>query len=182
MAEEMEAAPKRDPKNRVILLLVLLCLAAVAVAVWALCFRQTAQPLPPDHAGETDPNAVPYDDGSGGSSSTSGGSVRLHYEPKATVDLSTGQVTLSFANPPSSNQSLMLQLVVQDTILAESGLLQPGNALYTMELLPGMAERLSPGSYDASFLVSCYDSRSGEQAVLQTEALITLTVVEEAAS
>ena len=79
-------------------------------------------------------------------------------------------------DPASSDQGLVIQLLIQGEVLAESGLLPPGTAVYTLELLPGAAERLEPGGYDGSFLVSYYDTENGQRSVLQTEAEIRVTV------
>ena len=172
----MKTSSQRDPRDRALWILALVAILAIAVALWALFGRGTAPSLPPDRAPAADPAAVPYDDGTLPEEREGGGSVNLRYRPEAVIDLSTGKAALFFANPPSSDQGLVLQLTVRGTVLAESGLLAPGTALEEMALLPGMAERLQPGGYDASFLVTCYDAESGEQAILQTEARITLTV------
>ena len=172
----MKTSSRRDPRDRALWILALVTILAIAVALWALFGRGTAPSLPPDRAPAADSAAVPYDDGTLPEEREGGGSVNLRYRPEAVIDLSTGKAALFFANPPSSDQGLVLQLTVRGTVLAESGLLAPGTALEEMTLLPGMAERLQPGGYDASFLVTCYDAESGEQAILQTEARITLTV------
>lgn len=164
----------KDKRNRLLALLVVLGALALGVVVGALLFSRSA-PLPPDRAPERDPNAVPYEEatsqGGGG-----GGSVTLRYQATAEIDLAAGSVSLVFVDPPSSDQGMVIQLLIQGEVLAESGLLPPGSALYALELLPGAAERLQPGDYDGSFLVSYYDPESGQRSALQTEAKITVTV------
>ena len=167
----------KDPKNiRKNLLTVLAVLVAliIGVAAGSLLIPKTGH-LPPDRAPEQDPNAVPYEEDTT-TQSGKGGSVTLRYQAAAEIDRESGVVSIIFVDPASSNQGLVIQLLIQGEVLAESGLLPPGTAVYTLELLPGAADRLEPGDYDGSFLVSYYDTESGQRSVLQTEAEICVTV------
>lgn len=166
----------KDPKNirkNLLTVLAVLCALALGIAVGALLLPKDGH-LPPDRAPEQDPNAVPYEDTTiqGGE----GGSVTLRYQATAEIDRESGTVSIAFIDPASSNQGLVIQLLIQGEVLAESGLLPPGTAVYTLTLLPGAAERLEPGDYDGSFLVSYYDTESGQRSALQTEAEIRVTV------
>ena len=167
----------KDPKNirkNLLTVLAVLCALALGIAVGALLLPKDEH-LPPDRAPEQDPNAVPYEEDTsipGGE----GGSVTLRYQATAEIDRESGTVSLAFVDPASSDQGLVIQLLIQGEVLAESGLLPPGTAVYTLALLPGAAERLEPGGYDGSFLVSYYDTENGQRSALQTEAEIRVTV------
>lgn len=152
--------------------LAVLAALAVGIAVGARLFPGDGH-LPPDRAPEQDPNAVPYEEALSGGE---GGSVTLRYQAAAEIDRESGTAAIAFMDPASSDQGLVIQLLLQGEVLAESGLLPPGTAVYTLALLPGAAERLEPGDYDGSFLVSYYDTESGQRSVLQTEAEIRISV------
>ena len=70
----------------------------------------------------------------------------------------------------------MLQIVVQDEIIVQSGLLKPGNQVTALELLDGAAGKLSAGGYEGKFAVLYYDPDTGEKAVVNTEIPVTITV------
>ena len=61
-------------------------------------------------------------------------------------------------NPARSNQSMLLQVVVQDVVVAQSGTLPPGNRLEALPLSEGV--RLSPGQYEGG-LPSGFTTRMG---------------------
>ena len=107
-----------------------------------------------------------------------GGSVSLSYSDKITIDLSDGQATLMFANPGKSNQDMVLQIVIRDTVIVQSGTLSPGNRVTTLDLLPGAEKRLVPGGYDGKFAVFYYDEKTGEKAMVNTEIPISITIEE----
>lgn len=105
-----------------------------------------------------------------------GGAVSLTYSTKVTVTLDDGMASVYFANPSKSNQDMVLQLVVQDVILAQSGRLSPGKQLDTLELLEGAASRLQPGGYNGQFVVLFYQPDTGEKTIVNTEIPVDVTV------
>lgn len=164
-----------------ILLLAIITVAALAVAGWAVFFRRSAPVLAPDYAPvEQEPNAQPYDDGSTEKldAEEGGGAVSLTYSDQATVDLSDKTATLVFANPAKSVQEMVVQILVDDTVIVQSGTLVPGNQVTTLALLDGAESQLQPGGYDGKFAVFYYDPDTGEKAVVNTEIPITVTVQE----
>ena len=155
-----------------IALLLLITIAAVSVTIWALFFREPETILPPNHTpidGDSD-EKMDVEEG--------GGAVSLTYSNKVTIDLSNEKATLMFANPGKSVQDMVVQVIVQDTVLVQSGRLTPGNQVTTLDLLDGAAKKLSPGIYEGKFLISYYDPDTGEMAVVNTEIPITITVQE----
>lgn len=116
-----------------ILLLSIVTAASMGVTVWAVFFRSV--PASRDYAlVETEPNAVSYQEeeetpqvGSGG------GAVSIRYTKQVCVDTAAQTAQIYYANPPESASSVTLQLVLLDdsgkeTVLGESGLLQPGQS------------------------------------------------------
>ena len=118
----------KDPKNvrkNLLTVLAVLCALALGIAVGALLLPKDEH-LPPDRAPEQDPNAVPYEEDTtipGGE----GGSVTLRYQATAEIDRESGTVSLAFVDPASSDQGLVIQLLIQGEVLAERGLLPPGD-------------------------------------------------------
>lgn len=104
--------------------------------------------------------------------------VGITFIPKATIDLSDNLATFMFQNPVRSNGDMVLQLVIDDEIIGQSGKLSPGKQLSSMELLRGAADTLVPGSYDAKFVILFYDPVSAQRSMLKAESAIKLTVVE----
>ena len=173
---------KEDRKSTtLIIILLLITLVAVSVAVWALFFRDSGGPvLTPDYAPqqqEQNAEPIPDDTGEKLENPEGGGSVGLTYSGKVTIDLSDKAAALYFANPGKSNQDMVLQIAVQDTILLQSGTLKPGNQVKLLSLLEGAEEQLRPGGYEGKFIVLYYDQTSGEKSIVNTEIPITINVV-----
>lgn len=168
-----------------LILIVLLSVGIVvciAVTVWAVFFRSAGGPeLTPDYAPEeTEPNVTPVTgDGSKLDVPSGGGGISLEYVSRVNVDLSDNTATFKYTHPAKSTQNIVLQIVVKDTVIAQSGLILPGNQLCELSLIKGMAEKLSPGTYtDAKFRILSYDPKSGEKAMVDTVAEITVVVQE----
>ena len=173
-----------NKQNKLILLLILLLLLitliAVGVTVWALFFRDSGPTLAPDYAPqemEQRAETIPNDSGEKMDKPEGGGSVSLTYSNKVTIDLSDKMAALYFANPGKSNQDMVLQIAIQDTVILQSGTLKPGNQVKLLDLLEGAEEMLSPGGYEGKFIVLYYDQESGEKAMVNTEIPITVNVV-----
>ena len=170
-------------KNKTTLLLVLLLLitaAAVCVTVWALFFRDSGPVLAPDYAPqqmEQNAEPIPDDTGDKMKNPEGGGAVSLTYSNKVTIDLSDKAASLYFANPGKSNQDMVIQIAIQDTIILQSGTLKPGNHVKMLNLLEGAEEMLQPGGYEGKFIVLYYDQTSGEKSMVNTEIPITINVV-----
>ena len=182
MGKRVQKTEKRDLFGWLLLLLLFLMLFFVGITVWTVFFRPDPQPpnivLTPDKAPEQpEQNAqpIPGDKPEESTPSTSG-SVSLTYSDQVTIDLSRAEASLLFANPGRSNRDLVLQIVVQDVILVQSGTLEPGNQVKTLSLLSGAAEMLSPGGYEGTFMVHYYDRDTGERELVNTRIPVSITV------
>ena len=73
---------------------------------------------------------------------------------------------------------MVVQIVVKDRIVVQSGRITPGHRVTTLDLLRD-APVLSPGTYTSEgckLVVLYYDPSSGERAILNTEIPVTVTV------
>lgn len=167
-------------KQLVIIVLILFLLVTIGITIWALYFRDTTPTLAPDYAPqETEANAEPIDDDASGEKlqqEQGGGAVSLTYSKEVKIDLSKNKVKLYFVNPKKSNQDMLLQIVIQDTVIVQSGLLSPGYQVATLDLFK--TAKLSSGIYEGKFVVYYYQKDTGEKAMLNTEIPLTITVEE----
>ena len=164
-----------------IVILATVTVLAVVVTVWALFFREVDEVvLTPDYAPlQEESNAEEMsDDGSKMVASEGGGAASIMYQNTVTVDLSDKQATLYFGNPSKSAQDMVVQLVIQDNIILQSGLLRPGNKVTNLDLLQGKEELLEAGGYEGKLRVLYYDPISGEKAMIDTEIAVDITVNE----
>ena len=168
---------KKNKTTLLILLLVLITLSAVCVTVWALFFRDSGPALAPDYAPqemEQNAESIPDDSDEKMAKPEGGGSVSLTY---SNIDLSDKAAALYFANPGKSNQDMVIQITIQDTVIVQSGTLVPGQQVKLLNLLEGAEKQLSVGGYEGKFVVLYYDQTSGEKAMVNTEIPITINVV-----
>ncbi len=179
-------------KSRVPFLIILLGLLAAIVAVLLLLPKQDDttdngggdtpgtsgggqividpdHPLPP-----VDSNQTPLDGDSSEKAEVEegGGSVSLVFKLDATLDLSTGAITISYENPNSSTHNIILDMYIlsggEEYLIARSGLLEPGYGLTSMELLED-APALTEGVYTGLFRVHSFDPVTGEQSFVVPE-------------
>lgn len=170
---------EKNKSGWLILLLIFITLMAVGLTVWALFFRSSGPELTPDYAPmnqEENAEAIEGDSGDKLESPQGGGSVSISYSADVSIDLSEKTASLYFANPGKSNQDMVVQVVIQDTILAQSGTLKPGNQVTSLNLLDGAEKQLSSGGYDGKLVILFYDETTGEKAVVNTEIPVTITV------
>lgn len=173
----------KEKKQRVLIIVLIICIAVcLAVTVWALFFRNRGdEGLAPDYAPEqTELNAIPVESDDGKLDvPEGGGGLSIEYVSSVNIDLSDNKATFQYTHPSKSTQNIVLQLVIKDTVIAQSGLIAPGNRLEELTLSDGAADKLSAGTYtDAQFKILSYDPESGEKAMVDTVAQITVTVQE----
>ena len=177
-----EEIKEKKRKTLIIIILIIGIVVCLAVTIWALFFRDAKNPgLTPDYApGQLEPNATPVEgDGSELSVPEGGGGISIEYVSTVDIDLSDNKASFRYTHPAKSTQNIVLQIVVKGTVIAQSGLITPGNQLTEMTLLDGAAQKLTAGTYtDAQFKILSYDPASGEKAMVDTVAQITVNVQE----
>lgn len=170
-----------DKKNLLIFILLLITVTAVTVTVWALFFRTPDVRLAPDYAPvDTEQYAqpIPDDNGHRVEAQPGSGNVTLTYSNEVSIDLSSGKAELLFANPGRSNQDMVLQIVIQDEVILQSGRIAPGNQVTELKVPSEGIGMLSAGGYEGCFRIFYYDLNSGEKAIVNTEVPISVTVTE----
>ena len=180
----MNQNKKLNKTTIIIAILAVITVAALCVTMWALFLREPDDNnkviLNPDYAPqkqEQNAETIPGDTGDKMEKPEGGGSVSLTYSNEVTIDLSDKAAGLYFANPGKSNQDMVLQIVIQDTVILQSGTLSPGHQVKLLNLLEGADDMLQPGGYEGKFIVLYYDPISGEKSMVNTEIPITINVV-----
>lgn len=167
--------------NPIVLILLLITIVAVYITVWAVFFRDTGQVLSPDYAPqeeERNAETIPGDTEEKMDNPEGGGSVSLTYSKDVSISLGDKKATLLFANPGKSNQDMVIQIVIQDTVIVQSGILKPGNQVTTLNLLDDVEKTLSAGTYEGNFNILYYNPETSEKAIVNTEIPITVVVSE----
>ena len=176
-------------KNRLqFLLLFLLMLAIVSLLLSTLLSGSFTPGGGPDDPGGNDPIVIdpdhplpPVDENAskleGDESEKAdvgegGGSLTLVFTLNAEVNLSTGEISITYENPNSSTHNIMLDLYIisdgQEYLIARSGLVQPGYSLKTLQLRED-APVISEGIYTGLFRIHSFDPLTGEQASVVPE-------------
>ena len=167
-------------KNTTAIVLILAVLLAIGIALAVILWPSEGGNtiLTPDYALEEDENAqtIPNDDGEKMEKPEGGGSVSITYAKEVDIDLTNRIADLIFANPGKSNMDMVLQIIIQDTVVAQSGTLKPGKQIVTLEIPEETAKKLSEGIYEGKFNVLFYDPVTGEKSIVNTEIPITITV------
>ncbi len=180
--ETEEQAPKRKGRKLLLLGLLLLMLAAgiTAALTYHIVSADTAPPvLPPDTLPEVEVRAVPEEDGTGEggeASAAGGGSVHLSFTDQVEISLADQEARFYLSTPRTSNQSMILDLLIHDTLILRSGGLPPGSRLESLPLLGNAV--LRPGGYDGLIRLTFYDPVTGEKAAVDAEIPVQVTVRE----
>lgn len=102
--------------------------------------------------------------------------MSLTYSKAVDINLTDKKASLVFGNPARSNQDALVQLVIQDTVILQSGSLTPGTRVTTLDLAKDAEKKLTAGVYEGKFVVSFYDQPTGRWATLNAEIPVTVTV------
>ena len=180
----MNQDKKLNKTTIIIAILAVITVAALCVTMWALFLREPDDSnkviLAPDYAPqnkEENAETIPDDTSDKMETPEGGGAVCLTYSNEVTIDISDKAAALYFANPGKSNQDMVIQIAIRDTVILQSGTLSPGNQVKLLNLLEGAEEMLQPGGYEGKFIVLYYDQTSGEKSMVNTEIPITINVV-----
>ena len=128
-------------------------------------------PAPPLDSGAQDAN----DDEEKLDSLEGGGAVGINYEPTVEIDLSDKKVSLYYKNPKRSTHDVTIQLVVQDVVLAESGLLTPNKYLTQLSLKDGVSVPEGVYAENAKIVVRFYDPTTHACSIVNSELKVTVT-------
>lgn len=165
--------------NAVIIFLLTVTVCAVAVTIWTLFHRPNNVILIPDYAPvETEAHAepLPGDQKEPAKSSENGGFVSLMYSNSVTIDLNDSIISLLFGNPGNSNQDMVIQLIIQDTLIVQSGRLTPGHQVTKLDITEDVKKLLQPGGYEGTLCVHYYNMQNAEKALVSTDIPVHIIV------
>lgn len=166
----------------VIAVLLSVTLVAIGISVWALFFRTEDTCdllLAPDYAPV---NIEKYAEDIGDNSASKleqtegGGAVSMSYSTEVGIDLSQETASLFFENPGKSNQDVVIQIVIHDTVVAQSGRITPGKRVTMLDLANDMKFSLEEGGYNGKIVVLYYQPYNGEKAILNTDIPVNISV------
>ena len=194
-AEAQAATPEEKDKNKrrwllVILLLLLLILKFIGLYYFSdklgldTLFNPTPSQgiLTPDFPLPTeDPNLFPLPHESGievTPPSAGGGAVNLRFYGEVNVDLSENLMALVFKNPDVSNRHVVVQVVIQDKVIAQSGAVPMGFELKVIPLADGARDILAPGMYKGMSYFHLYNPETGEKDIITVNSEVTVRVQE----
>lgn len=182
--EEKKAIDQRCKRAVVtVLLTAILCFACLK---WLIHSNRSSSVLIPDVAPEQlekyaeliDPN-IP--EGQAETATPSGDhNASIFYSDEFFLFPEESFLHVLIADPASSQQDIVVQILVQDTLLARSDLLEPGYQMQKIDLLPGVLEKLSPGRYNAVLNIFYYDHTTKEKTDMNVKIDASLIVFEAA--
>lgn len=167
-----------DRRSKTYLLLAtVVALLAIYIAVWALFFRAPETPADPEISPVADEHLTPTDDGDDEKmpQAEGGGAVNITYSNEVTISLADAAATVQITNPTRSNQSMLIQLMIQDVKVGQSGTIPPGNQLAVIPLNENIT--IEPGSYDGKFQLLFFDVKTNQQANLTTSIPVTIRIM-----
>ena len=153
----------------------------VLITVWAIWLRNDdTSTLIPDYPTQgIDENQKPIaGDNTQKIPSTSGGAINVSYKKDAQISLSDGKISMYYANPNASNQNVVVMVMIDNVVLAKSGLITPGNMISELWLNDSVKDMLSVGGYDATLVICAYHPTTNEKAMLDTRADLKIEVRE----
>ena len=105
-----------------------------------------------------------------------GGAAGLKYKKSVKIDLSEKSVTLDFTNTARSTHNVTVQVVAEGTVLAESGMIAPGERVSRLTMKDGAA--ITEGIYasGAKLVVNYFDPETNACSAVNSEFNVTITV------
>ena len=167
-----------DRRSKTYLILAtVVSLLAICVAVWALFFRAPETPADPEISPVADEHLTPTDDEDDEKmpQAEGGGAVNITYSNEVTISLADATAAVQITNPTRSNQSMLIQLMIQDVKVGQSGTIPPGNQLAVIPLNENIT--IEPGSYDGKFQLLFFDVKTNQQANLTTSIPVTIRIM-----
>ena len=167
-----------DRRSKTYLILAtIIALLAICVAVWALFFRAPEAPADPEISPVADEHLTPTDDGDDEKipQAEGGGAVNITYSNEVTISLADATAAVQITNPTRSNQSMLIQLMIQDVKVGQSGTIPPGNQLAVIPLNENIT--IEPGSYYGKFQLLFFDVKTNQQANLTTSIPVTIRIM-----
>lgn len=178
MTKNNDTKDRNDIIILLLLLLIILCIVTT-ICVWILCRKPV---ITPDYAPQDiEINVEQYEDANDDKMEApqNGGAIRVQYSKDVKIDLSEKLAYIDYKNPSKSTHDIILQIIVKDEVIAQSGTIPPGYKLEKLELLSEVSDRLTEGIYkDAKFKILSYNPETREKAMIDAEVIVDVTVQE----
>lgn len=166
-------------KKYIIPVLAAITFISICVAVYFAFFYENKEVIAPDFMpveqdekadkiiGETDTSKMEKEEG--------GGSVTVICKDEAVISLGSGKISMFYQNPSRSNSAVVVQLLIGETVIAQSGSIRPGYELEEMEFLNNI--ELSVGGYNGSMKIFYYDEETNEKSIVESVVEAEIFVV-----
>lgn len=105
-----------------------------------------------------------------------GGVADISFAGEVSIFLESKMAKLRFGNGESSTVDVIVQIVVEEQILAQSKKITPGYEINQLALAEGATELLSAGSYEGWLRFYSYDQETGARTPVWSDIPITITV------
>ena len=145
-------------------------LAALLLALFGC--GATQEPIKPILTPETAPEKDAYAQDTGEPEGT--GSSTVEYQTNVTLELEKKKFILELENPNSSAVDMIAQIVIQDQVRGQSGLLPIGHRLSSIDAFD--LEGLTEGDHQGTLVLLYYNPKDGQRIKLQNEIPITVHV------
>ena len=162
--------------------LMLITVISLSVTVYTLLSNKDKEVLVPDYAKpEIEKNAELF--GSQEAEMTEqpekgSGNVDIVYKKDMSVELSKNIVSLLVGTPKTSNHDILIQVLIDDLLISESGMIKAGNQVEELSLRENIGERLVSGKYEGMIRVYFYDCISYEKSLVDVTIPVVITVNE----
>lgn len=172
---------KGNKEKILIMLLLVITIISLGVTVYTLLVSKDEEVIAPDYAKpEIEENAEPFGNQNAEQyeKSENGGAVDIIYEKDVEIDLSENKAYLMFGNPKKSNHNMLVQIIIKDLLVSESGMIKSGNRVKELNLQNDVKDKLISGQYEGEYRIYFYDCVSDEKAMVDVNIPILITVNE----
>lgn len=179
MADAAKDNSTNKRQRATIIILSVLLSISLMIGIWALFFRNTD---PKDDyapvALESNAEIIINDEQEEKMEyPVGGGALSLTYSKNVAVNLSSKTVSLLIGNPQKSRQDIVVKIVSDNVIIAQSGRITPGNQITRLSVTDEAVKKLTNGGIEGKIVILCYDSETQEKAMIDTEIPVTISVV-----
>lgn len=158
-----------------IVILLLITIISILITLWAVFIREPTVKYIEYELPSIDENLEKITDNTANNSTDLESSVWITYSKEVEISKSENKAYIQFSNGEASTEIIIIQLYLEDKLIAESGSILNGYKLETMSLNDNL-EDLENGTYDGKFLLLHYDLESGEKTIVNTEIPVEITI------
>ena len=152
---------KRDPRNALIVVLIVVAVAAIALAAWALSTRQAAEPEKPLLTPKPTPTEEPLTK-----------TIALPQFAWLNMEADKTEQPLTFDNPQRNFAHFRVSLVLDGETLWESEMLAPGKTSKPVTL----SRPLAAGEYQIELCYTCFADAEGTSPLNGARSPVRLVV------